>query len=49
MECKHTEKPVLYIMVFIILLLGPCRIRNDHIDIIERLDRIEIQIGINDR
>jgi len=52
MECKyhHTERIGLYFMVIVILLFGPCDIlKYDHKNIIERLDRIEIQIGINGR
>lgn len=43
------DKPVLYVMVFIILFFGPCRMKDEHRYIMESLDRIEIQLGINDR
>jgi len=47
MECKHTERWGLYIMVIIILLFGPCRMRDDHNAIIEKLDKIASQqIGV---
>jgi len=36
----------LYIMVFIILAFGPCKMQCDHNDILEKLERIETQLGI---
>ena len=46
-EHRHPERIGLYIMVIIILLFGPCRMRDDHNAIIDKLDKIvSQQIGV---
>ena len=38
---KPVERVGLYIMVFLLILLGPCDMSPDHNEIINRLDKIE--------
>lgn len=44
MECKYkpVERIGLYIMILILLLLGPCDMHSNHRELIDKLEHIEI-------
>ena len=45
-EHRHPERIGLYIMIIILLIFGPCRMQDDHSVIIEKLNKIEQQMGM---